>query len=143
MLEVILFWVMNQWAEGRGSMRELLNSHTFKVLVVNCQEERLRGRTSRRWKDNIKMDLRGTNCDGGEWILPNEDKANAWNARETFHFHYGLCCMGLIIEPWACYYSELTYAYAWFYSIIHFKTSHPKGENLQTSGHFCEEKGRF
>ena len=30
-------------AEGGASMRELLNSHTFKVLVVKSQEKRLRG----------------------------------------------------------------------------------------------------
>ena len=66
--------------EGGGSMRELLSSHTFKVLVGNSQEKRLRGRTSRRWEDNIKMDLRATNCDGGEWILPNEDRASGWNS---------------------------------------------------------------
>jgi len=130
-------------AEGGECMREYLNSHTFKVLVVNSQEKRLRGRTNLRWKDNIKMDLRATNCDGWEWILPNEDRASGWHSRETFHFHYRLCCIHLIMEPWVCYYSELNYAYGWFYSVIHFKTSHPKGQNLQTSEHFCEEKWSF
>jgi hypothetical protein len=74
-----------RWAENGGSMREFLNSHTFKFLVVNSQEKRLHGRISHRFEVNIIMDLRATNCDGGEWILPNEDRARSWHSRETFH----------------------------------------------------------
>lgn len=58
------------------------------------------------------MGLRGTNCDDGEWILPNEDRARKWHSRQNFHFHYRLCCVDLIIEPWVCCYSDLTHDYA-------------------------------
>jgi hypothetical protein len=37
-----------RWAEGGRSTRDLLNPRTFKVVIVNSQEKRLRERTSRR-----------------------------------------------------------------------------------------------
>ena len=34
------------------------------------------GRPSRRWEDNIKMDLREVGCESGEWIDLVEEGAN-------------------------------------------------------------------
>ena len=37
------------------------------------------GRLRRRWKDNIKIDLREVGCDSGEWIDLAEDR-DQWRA---------------------------------------------------------------
>ena len=36
------------------------------------------GRLRRRWKDNIKMDLREVGCDPGDWIVLVEDRDQWW-----------------------------------------------------------------
>jgi transcription termination factor 2 len=45
--------------EGRG---------VYRVLVRRPEGKRLLGRPRRRWKDNIKMDLRETGIHGANWI---------------------------------------------------------------------------
>jgi hypothetical protein len=45
--------------EGRG---------VYRVLVGRPERKRPRGRPSRRWEDNIKLDLREIGIDGTNWI---------------------------------------------------------------------------
>ena len=43
------------------------------------ESKRRLGRPRRRWKDNIKMDLREVGCDAGYWIALVEDRVQ-WQA---------------------------------------------------------------
>jgi hypothetical protein len=51
--------------EGRGIHR---------VLVGKPESKRPLGRPKRRWKDNIKMDLREIGTDGANWIRLVQDR---------------------------------------------------------------------
>jgi hypothetical protein len=51
--------------EGRG---------VYRVLVGRSEGKRPLGRPRRRWKDNIKMDLRETGIDGANWIRLTQDR---------------------------------------------------------------------
>jgi hypothetical protein len=57
-------------AEGRG---------VYKVLVGKPEGKRPLGRSRRRWKDNIKMDLQEVRCGGMDWIELAQDK-DRWRA---------------------------------------------------------------
>jgi hypothetical protein len=50
--------------EGRG---------VYKILVGWPEGKRPLGRPRRRWKDNIKMDLREIGLDGANWIRLAQD----------------------------------------------------------------------
>jgi hypothetical protein len=57
-------------AEGRG---------VYRVLVRRSEGKRPLGRPRRRWKDNIKMDLRETEIDVAKWIQLAQDRIQ-WRA---------------------------------------------------------------
>jgi hypothetical protein len=40
----------------------------YRVLVGRAEGKRPLGRPRRRWKDNIKMNLRAIGIDGANWI---------------------------------------------------------------------------
>jgi hypothetical protein len=64
--------------EGRG---------VFRVLVGRPEGKRPLGRLGRRWKDNIKMDLREIGIDGANWIRLAQDRVQ-WRALVmNFGFH--------------------------------------------------------
>jgi hypothetical protein len=42
--------------------------NTYRILVEKPEGKRLVGKRSRRWVDNIKMDLREIGWDGMDWI---------------------------------------------------------------------------
>jgi len=44
----------------------------------NLREREPLGRTRRRWKDNIKMDLQEVGCEGMEWIDVAQDRDRWW-----------------------------------------------------------------
>ena len=44
-----------------------------RVLVGKPESKRTLGRLRRKWKDNIKMDLREVGCDPRDWIGLAED----------------------------------------------------------------------
>ena len=45
----------------------------IRILVGRPEGNKPLGRPQRRWKDNIKMDLREVGCDAGDWIdLPQD-----------------------------------------------------------------------
>jgi hypothetical protein len=56
--------------EGRG---------VCMVLVGRSEGKRPLGRPRRRWKDNIKMDLREIGIDGANWIHLAQDRVR-WRA---------------------------------------------------------------
>jgi hypothetical protein len=53
------------WGEGRC---------VYRVLVRRPEGKRPLGRPTRRWQDNIKMDLRKIGIDGANCILLAQDK---------------------------------------------------------------------
>ena len=53
--------------------------NAYRVLVGKPEGKRPLGRPRRRWKDNIKMDLREVGCHPGEWIDLVVDK-DEWRA---------------------------------------------------------------
>ena len=53
--------------------------NAYRVLVGKPEVKRPSGRPRRRWKDNIKMDLREVDCDPGDWIDLAEDRDH-WRA---------------------------------------------------------------
>jgi hypothetical protein len=51
--------------EGRG---------VYRVLIGRPKDKRPMGRPRRRWKHNIKMDLRDIGIDGANWIRLAQDR---------------------------------------------------------------------
>ena len=50
-----------------------------RVLVGKTEGKRQLGRTRRKWKDNINMDLHKLECGGMDWIDLAEDR-DRWRA---------------------------------------------------------------
>jgi hypothetical protein len=61
---------MARMGEGRG---------VYRVLVGRSEGKRPLGRPRRKWKDNIKMDLREVGIDGANWIQLSQDRVQ-WRA---------------------------------------------------------------
>jgi hypothetical protein len=53
--------------------------NAYRILVGNPEGKRPLGRPRRRWVDNINMDLRVIEWDGGDWIDLAEDR-DQWGA---------------------------------------------------------------
>ena len=54
-------------------------SGVYRVLVGKPDGKRPRGRSRRRWEDNIKMDLQEVGFGGMDWIELAEDR-DGWRA---------------------------------------------------------------
>jgi hypothetical protein len=63
-------WTYGTHGEGRG---------VYRVLVRRPEGRRPLGIPSRRWEDNIKMDLREIGIDGANWIQLAQDRVQ-WRA---------------------------------------------------------------
>jgi hypothetical protein len=63
-------WTCGTHGEGRGA---------YRVLVGRPEGKRSLGRPSRRWEDNIKMDLGEIGIDGANWIQLAQDRVQ-WRA---------------------------------------------------------------
>ena len=48
--------------------------NAYRVLVARSERKRPLGRPIRRWKDNIKVDLREVSCDAINWIDLAQDR---------------------------------------------------------------------
>jgi hypothetical protein len=55
----------------------------YRILVGRPEGMRPLGRPRRRWKDNIKMDLRETGMDGSNWIQLAQDRVQWWASVNT------------------------------------------------------------
>jgi hypothetical protein len=60
----------------------------YRVLVGKPEGKRPLGRPTRRWKDDIKMDLRELGCGGMGWIELAQDR-DRWRAlvNAVMNFH--------------------------------------------------------
>jgi len=54
----------------------------YRVLVGKPEGKRPLGRPTRKWEDNIRMDLQEVGCDGMEWIDLALDR-DRWRALVT------------------------------------------------------------
>jgi transcription termination factor 2 len=61
-----------RWAGHVARMGE--DRGVYRVLVGRPQGKRPLGRPRRRWKDNIKIDLREIGMDGANWIRLAQDR---------------------------------------------------------------------
>jgi transcription termination factor 2 len=66
-----------KWAGHVARMGE--GRSVSRVLVERPEGKRPLGRPRRRWKDNIKMDLREIGIDGANWIRLAQDRVQ-WRA---------------------------------------------------------------
>jgi hypothetical protein len=66
-----------RWARHVARMGEMRD--VYRVLVGRPEGKTSRGRSRRRWEDNIKMDLREIGIDGGKWIQLAQDRVH-WRA---------------------------------------------------------------
>jgi hypothetical protein len=57
-------------------MRE--ENGVYGVLIGRPERKRPLGRPSRRYEDNIKMDLRDIGIDGAKWIRLAQDRVQLW-----------------------------------------------------------------
>jgi len=60
--------------EGRG---------VYRVLVWKPEGNRPLGRPSRRWEDNIKMDLQEVGGGCGDWMVLAQDRDRWWTLVST------------------------------------------------------------
>ena len=51
----------------------------YRILVGKHEVKRQLGRSSRRWEDNIKMELQVVECGGMDWIYVAQDR-DSWRA---------------------------------------------------------------
>jgi hypothetical protein len=51
-----------------------MGKDVYRVLVGENEGKRPLGRSRRRWKDNIKMDLQEVGCGGRDWIELAQDR---------------------------------------------------------------------
>jgi hypothetical protein len=61
-----------RWAGHVARMGETRNA--YRILVGKPEGKRPLGRPSRRWVDNIKMDLTQSGWDGMDWIELAQDR---------------------------------------------------------------------
>jgi hypothetical protein len=66
-----------KWTGHVARMREKRNA--YRILVGNPEGKRPLGRPRRRWKDNIRMDLREIGWDCMDWIDLAQDR-DQWKA---------------------------------------------------------------
>jgi len=50
----------------------------YRVLVGKPEGRRPFGRPTRRWEDNIKMDIQEVRCGGKDWIKLAQDRESWW-----------------------------------------------------------------
>ena len=66
-----------RWAGHVARMEE--GRSAFKILTGKRTGKRLLGRPTRRWEDNIRMDLEEMGINAGNWVDSAQDR-NYWRA---------------------------------------------------------------
>jgi len=69
------------WAGHVARMDE--GGSVYRVLVRRPEGKRPLGRPRRRWEDNIKMDLREIDINGGNWFQLAQDRVQWWAIMNT------------------------------------------------------------
>jgi hypothetical protein len=64
---------------GRAFSTNVEKRNAYRILAGKPEGKRPLGTPTRRWVDNIKMDLRETGWDGMVWIDPSQDR-DEWRA---------------------------------------------------------------
>jgi hypothetical protein len=64
---------------GGACSRNGENRNAYRILVGKPKEKRPLGRPRRRWKDNIRMDLKRIRWGGMDWIDLAQDRDH-WRA---------------------------------------------------------------
>jgi hypothetical protein len=64
---------------GRACNTNWAKWNVYGILVGKPEGKKLLGRLRHRWANNIKMDLRGIELDGMDWIYLAQDK-DQWMA---------------------------------------------------------------
>jgi hypothetical protein len=65
---------------GRACSTNVEEMNAYRILVGKPEGKRPLGSPTRRWVDNIKIDLRETVCDNMDWIDLAQDR-DKWRAR--------------------------------------------------------------
>jgi hypothetical protein len=52
--------------------------NVYRILVGRPEGKGPLGRPRRRWKDNVKMDLREIGIDGAKWIRLAQNRVQRW-----------------------------------------------------------------
>jgi hypothetical protein len=76
-LNIVLLPRRMRWAGHAARLGEKRN--TYRILVGMLEGKRPLGRPRCRWVDNIKMNLRETGWDGGDWIELAQNR-DQWRA---------------------------------------------------------------
>jgi hypothetical protein len=57
--------------------------NSYKILIVGAEGKRPVGRSSRRWQDNIRMDLKEIGWEGVDWMHLALDRDQWWAVVNT------------------------------------------------------------
>ena len=80
-LRLTLLGILNRDdCDGQGTLARMEQFRTaYRVLVGKPESKRPLGRPSRRWEDNVQMELREVGCDPRYWIALAQDR-DQWRA---------------------------------------------------------------
>jgi hypothetical protein len=78
MSTIIMMMMISEACDTHGTER-----NAYKILVGKPERNRPLGRPRRRWKDNIRTDLREIVWEGVDWIRLAQDRDQWWAVVNT------------------------------------------------------------